>query len=93
MGVPLQEIVQALQTLPAAREPGAADWQRLSRRWHGQLSERIALLERLRDDLGSCIGCGCLSLKRCRLFNPGDQAAAGGDGPRFLLGPAPRRRS
>jgi MerR family redox-sensitive transcriptional activator SoxR len=85
MGVPLADVAAALQALPAGREPTAADWARISRRWHEQLTRRIEVLTRLRDDLDSCIGCGCLSLKRCRLFNPGDRAAEGGAGPRFLL--------
>ena len=85
MGVPLADVAAALQALPAGREPTAADWARISRRWHDQLTQRIEVLTRLRDDLDSCIGCGCLSLKRCRLFNPGDRAAEGGAGPRFLL--------
>lgn len=89
MGVPLAQVVQALQALPAAGEPRLADWERLSRRWHEQLSERIAVLERLRDNLGSCIGCGCLSLDRCRLFNPGDRAGEAGDGPQYLIAPPP----
>ncbi len=93
MGVPLAEVVAAFAALPAGREPTAADWARMSRRWHDELSHRIAVLARLRDDLGSCIGCGCLSLQRCRLLNPGDRAADLGDGPRYLLWPAaPRRR-
>lgn len=88
MGVPLAEIGVALQALPEAREPTAADWQRMSRRWHQQLGQRIAVLEKLRADLASCIGCGCLSLQRCRLFNPEDRAGAGGNGPRYLMGEA-----
>jgi MerR family transcriptional regulator, redox-sensitive transcriptional activator SoxR len=88
MGVPLAEIGAALQALPEARDPTAADWERMSRRWHEELGRRIAVLEKLRDDLASCIGCGCLSLQRCKLFNPGDQAGAGGSGPRYLMGQA-----
>jgi MerR family redox-sensitive transcriptional activator SoxR len=87
MGVPLAQVVSAFAALPAGRQPTAADWARMSRRWHDELSHRIAALAKLRDDLGSCIGCGCLSLQRCRLFNPGDRAAALGDGPRYLLAP------
>ena len=93
MGVPLAEVLAAFAALPTGREPTAADWARMSRRWHEELSRRIAVLARLRDDLGSCIGCGCLSLQRCRLLNPDDRAADLGDGPRYLLWPsAPRRR-
>jgi MerR family transcriptional regulator, redox-sensitive transcriptional activator SoxR len=86
MGVPLAQVVQALQALPAGREPRLADWERLSRRWHAELSDRILVLQRLRDRLGSCIGCGCLSLQRCKLFNPDDRAGEAGDGPQYLLG-------
>ena len=85
VGVSLEEIGAALADLPAGRTPTKADWQRLSRRWHDRLAERIALLERLRDNLAGCIGCGCLSLRTCRLNNPGDTLASEGDGPRRLL--------
>lgn len=85
MGVPLAEVAAALQALPAARTPTAADWARMSRRWRAELDRRIGVLVQLRDDLDGCIGCGCLSLRRCRLFNAGDRASAGGDGPRYLL--------
>ncbi|MFN9573678.1 MAG: redox-sensitive transcriptional activator SoxR [Betaproteobacteria bacterium] len=97
MGVPLTQIAAAFAALPDGREPTAADWDRMSRRWHADLSHRVAVLTRLRDDLGACIGCGCLSLQRCRLLNPGDRAASLGDGPRYLLNwpasGANRRRS
>lgn len=86
VGVTLQQIHRALATLPERRDPTPADWARLSRRWHSDLSERIGTLERLRDQLSSCIGCGCLSLERCALYNPADRARSGGDGPRYLLG-------
>lgn len=93
MGVPLADVAAALGTLPEGREPTTADWARLSASWHAQLTQRITVLERLRDDLGGCIGCGCLSLKNCRLFNADDHAGADGDGPRFLLrGPARGKR-
>ena len=85
VGVPLEEIRAALDSLPAGRTPTKADWERLSRVWRRHLDERIVLLERLRDDLNGCIGCGCLSLRSCRLFNAGDEAAAAGSGPRYLL--------
>jgi MerR family redox-sensitive transcriptional activator SoxR len=85
MGVPLADVAAALAALPAGRTPTAADWARLSRRWRETLDARITVLTRLRDDLDGCIGCGCLSLQRCRLFNPDDRAAAEGDGPRYLL--------
>lgn len=86
VGLSLDEIRTALSSLPDSRTPTPADWDRLARRWHDRLAERIALLEGLRDDLGSCIGCGCLSFKACHLYNPSDAAARFGDGPRFLLG-------
>ena len=86
VGLSLDEIGEALASLPAARTPTAADWRRLSRSWRSRLDERIGELERLRDNLDSCIGCGCLSLKVCRLSNPDDVAAALGPGPRWLMG-------
>lgn len=86
VGLTLDEIRGALATLPEQRTPTAADWARLSRAWKGQLEERIRLLESVRDDLSSCIGCGCLSLHACRLYNPEDRARALGPGPRYLLG-------
>jgi MerR family transcriptional regulator, redox-sensitive transcriptional activator SoxR len=86
VGLTLDEIREALTTLPEQRTPTAADWARLSRSWKARLDERIRLLESVRDDLSSCIGCGCLSLQACRLYNPGDGASALGQGPRYLLG-------
>lgn len=86
VGLTLAEIRTALESLPDHRTPTPADWARLSTRWRARLDEQLALLERLRDDLSSCIGCGCLSFKACRLYNPDDGAAALGDGPRYLLG-------
>jgi MerR family redox-sensitive transcriptional activator SoxR len=85
VGVSLEEIRAALAELPESRTPTRADWERLSRRWQVRLEEQIALLERLRDNLSGCIGCGCLSLKSCRLYNPDDQLAAIGPGPRRLV--------
>jgi MerR family redox-sensitive transcriptional activator SoxR len=90
VGLTLDEIRDALATLPARRTPTMADWARLSRSWRPRLDEQIAVLERLRDDLTSCIGCGCLSLKACALYNRDDAAAALGSGPRYLLGNTPR---
>jgi MerR family transcriptional regulator, redox-sensitive transcriptional activator SoxR len=86
VGLSLEEIEQALATLPSNRTPTKADWTRLSRGWRPRLDERIAQLERLRDTLDSCIGCGCLSLQRCNLSNPGDLVASRGPGPVFLDG-------
>lgn len=89
MGLSLGEIGEALAILPADRAPTKREWERLSRSWRSRLNERIAVLESLRDDLSGCIGCGCLSLKSCRLYNPDDVAASRGTGPRYLLGDDP----
>ena len=86
VGLTLDEIVAALDQLPHARTPTVADWARISRRWRPLLDERIARLELLRDTLTDCIGCGCLSLRNCALYNPDDVAATLGAGPRYLLG-------
>ena len=85
-GIPMASIGTALARLPSDRPPSKRDWANLSRAWRSDVEQRIALLERVRDDLASCIGCGCLSLRSCRLFNPVDRAAAAGPGARFLLG-------
>jgi MerR family redox-sensitive transcriptional activator SoxR len=85
VGVSLDEIREALASLPENRTPTKADWSRLSARWRGRLDEKITLLERLRDQLNGCIGCGCLSLQRCNLINRGDWQATTGQGPRVLL--------
>lgn len=84
VGLSLEEIRAALSTLPAGRSPTRADWGRLSRSWRARLDEQIAGLTNLRDGLTSCIGCGCLSLKRCALSNPNDVMAAFGSGARYL---------
>jgi MerR family redox-sensitive transcriptional activator SoxR len=86
VGLALEEIEQALAELPPDRAPTRSQWGRLSRHWRSRLDERIALLEGLRDGLTECIGCGCLSLRTCWLYNPGDAASALGSGPRYLLG-------
>lgn len=86
VGLSLEEIAEALASLPPDRAPSRQEWARLSRGWRTQLDERIRLLEGLRDGLTSCIGCGCLSLATCQLYNPEDRAAALGAGPRYLLG-------
>jgi MerR family redox-sensitive transcriptional activator SoxR len=86
VGLTLEEIEEALGTLPSNRTPTKADWTRLSRGWRPRLDAQIVQLERLRDTLDSCIGCGCLSLRRCNLSNPGDLAAVRGPGPVFLEG-------
>jgi MerR family redox-sensitive transcriptional activator SoxR len=84
VGLALSEIRAALDSLPDDRTPTKSDWSRLSRSWRSRLEERIAELERLRDDLDSCIGCGCLSLQRCTLYNPQDRLSAQGPGARLL---------
>jgi MerR family transcriptional regulator, redox-sensitive transcriptional activator SoxR len=89
VGLSLEEIREALDRLPADRAPTAKEWARLSTAWRGRLNEQIADLESLRDDLTSCIGCGCLSLRTCVLSNPSDVAARRGTGPRYLLGDDP----
>jgi MerR family redox-sensitive transcriptional activator SoxR len=88
VGLSLQEIRDALATLPESRTPTRADWERLSASWRSRLDARIALMERLRDDLSGCIGCGCLSLQVCPLYNPDDVLAAKGPGAHILLGDA-----
>jgi MerR family transcriptional regulator, redox-sensitive transcriptional activator SoxR len=89
VGLTLEEIGSELEKLPADRAPGRRDWSRLSSRWSTRIDERIAELERLKAGLTECIGCGCLSLDRCRLSNPGDRAAGLGPGPRYWLGDRP----
>lgn len=87
VGVSLEEIRGALADLPENRTPTKADWSRLSARWRRKLEDRIAMMERLRDQLTGCIGCGCLSLQRCKLINPEDRLAARGTGPQMILNP------
>jgi MerR family transcriptional regulator, redox-sensitive transcriptional activator SoxR len=86
LGLSLGQIEAELATLPAGRTPTREDWQGVSRRIRGVLDKKIALLTQTRDKLDGCIGCGCLSLDRCALYNPDDRAAQAGAGPRFLLG-------
>jgi len=85
VGLSLDEIGAELAKLPAGRVPKARDWARLSSTWTRRIDERIAELQRLRDGLTSCIGCGCLSIDRCTLSNPEDRAARRGPGPRFWM--------
>jgi len=80
VGLSLDEISDALATLPEGRTPTKRDWHRLSRAWRGRLDEQIARIERLRDRLDGCIGCGCLSLRSCALYNPDDDLATVGHG-------------
>jgi MerR family redox-sensitive transcriptional activator SoxR len=81
VGLSLDEIAEALATLPEGRTPTKSDWHRLSRAWRPRLDEQIRRIELLRERLDGCIGCGCLSLKSCSLINPGDELAAAGPGP------------
>ena len=84
IGVGLDEVRQGLDQLPYGRPPTKSDWSRLSRSWRGRLDEQIQALVALRDGLDSCIGCGCLSLQRCRLYNPEDRVSELGSGARLL---------
>ncbi|MBB5986288.1 redox-sensitive transcriptional activator SoxR [Sphingobium lignivorans] len=85
LGLTLPEIAGELARLPHGRTPTAADWRVISTRLRRTIDARIAALERTRDALDGCIGCGCLSLRKCRLYNPDDRAARGGAGPRFAM--------
>jgi MerR family redox-sensitive transcriptional activator SoxR len=85
IGLSLAEIAAELAKLPPDRTPTGRDWAKLSGEWTKRVEERIAELERLKAGLTECIGCGCLSLDRCRLANPGDWAARAGPGPRYWL--------
>ena len=84
MGISLASIKEAFANLPDQRTPTQQDWAKLSRRWHAELNARIAYLERLRDSLTDCIGCGCLSMKNCPIYNADDKCAAEGSGPVIL---------
>ncbi|HET6966252.1 MAG TPA: redox-sensitive transcriptional activator SoxR [Acidimicrobiales bacterium] len=85
VGIPLKAIKEALATLPASRTPTRADWARMSQAWREDLDDRIRHLEDLRDQLDGCIGCGCLSIDRCRLYNPDDVRGNEGPGARKLV--------
>ena len=89
VGLTLAEISEALGSLPDGRTPTRRDWARLASAWKPMLEERIRLLEAMHDKLDGCIGCGCLSLDTCALYNPDDIAADGGPGARYLLGDSP----
>jgi len=89
LGLTLGQIEAELATLPQARPPTRDDWRAISLRMRGALDAKIAMLERTRDRLDGCIGCGCLSLDRCALYNPDDRAGRAGPGPRFLIGDEP----
>jgi MerR family redox-sensitive transcriptional activator SoxR len=84
MGISLATIKEALSSLPNNRTPTTQDWEKMSTRWQAELNARIAYLERLRDSITGCIGCGCLSMKNCPIYNEGDKLAAEGSGPVIL---------
>ena len=86
LGFTLAEIEAELSTLPLGQAPTRADWRAIGARMRGVLAAKIAMLQRTHELLDGCIGCGCLSLDRCALYNPNDRAARAGPGPRFLLG-------
>jgi MerR family redox-sensitive transcriptional activator SoxR len=86
VGLSLEEIHEALASLPDRRTPTHEDWARISQAWRPRLDAQIELIERLKDRLDGCIGCGCLSLQACRLLNAGDVAGEHGSGPRYLIG-------
>lgn len=88
-GFSLEEIRALLAKLPDQRTPTPADWQAISMKFRKSLDARIETLQKLRDNLDGCIGCGCLSLPKCKLYNPEDRARSGGSGPRYLLGDVP----
>jgi MerR family redox-sensitive transcriptional activator SoxR len=89
IGLTLEEIGAELAKLPGDHAPTRRDWSRLSREWGSRIDERIAELERLKAGLTECIGCGCLSLDRCKLANPDDRASRLGPGPRYWIGDRP----
>ncbi len=89
LGFGLSEIAAQMAHLPAHKAPSKSDWSRISKGFRADIDARIAALESLRDRLDSCIGCGCLSLESCALYNPADRAAASGPGPRYLMGEDP----
>jgi MerR family redox-sensitive transcriptional activator SoxR len=93
LGFTLEEIGAELAKLPTDRVPTGEDWALLSATWTARIDDRITELERLRGGLGECIGCGCLSLERCAILNPGDRAARAGAGARYWLGDAQPRVS
>ena len=85
LGLGLVEIEAVLATLPEGRSPSFSDWQQVSRNMRGQIDLRIQMLSRARSKLEDCIGCGCMSLQKCQLYNKDDRAGTGGPGPRFVL--------
>jgi len=91
LGLTLEEIAQALTALPTNARPRKLDWERMSQRWQARLAQQISSLEQLRDKLSACIGCGCLSMESCALFNAHARASKRGAGPRYLMGDEPLR--
>ena len=89
VGLTLDEIRASLTSLPDNRTPNKGDWERLAGSWRPRIDRQIAMLERLRDRLTGCIGCGCLSLKICKLYNPGDELAGRGPGPHHIIDDLP----
>ena len=89
LGFPLSRIAELMDGLPDTRAPTKADWTRIGRSFRREIDQRIGDLQMLRDRLDQCIGCGCLSLKDCALYNPQDRIAAKGKGPRYLVGDKP----
>ncbi len=89
IGLSLEEVRDALAHLPVDHVPSSADWSRVARAWQQRIDAQIAELQQLKEQLGGCVGCGCLSLSRCGLYNPGDRAAGQGPGARYLLGDRP----
>jgi MerR family redox-sensitive transcriptional activator SoxR len=85
LGITLEEIRSPLQELPEGRTPTKRDWEKISQNFRAELQQRIDIMTRMRDRLDGCIGCGCLSLDKCALYNPEDSASQQGTGPRFLL--------
>ena len=92
LGFSIGEIAEQLSQLPEQRTPTKADWARISKSFRASLDRRIKALQELRDKLDGCIGCGCLSLQKCKLYNPGDDAARHGAGPRYLMGDRPTKQ-
>jgi MerR family redox-sensitive transcriptional activator SoxR len=90
LGYTIAEIGARLAELPDGRAPNARDWERMAQGFRTELDARIALMQDFRDRLDGCIGCGCLSLDRCKLYNPDDEASLKGAGPRYLMGDRPR---
>lgn len=86
VGLSLEEVRAALDRLPVDRAPSATEWNTVARTWQRRIDARIGELERLKERLTGCIGCGCLSLRKCRLYNPGDAAGSQGPGARYLEG-------